>query len=303
MPRSQMRPSLALTLASALCLVLGGPVVAAEEPPPITTVNIAPGLDMLVGAGGNIAVSTGAEGPVLVDDQFAYMVPGIVEAVAAIQPGGIRFVINTHLHGDHTGGNEALGELGALIVAHANVRSRMSTRQHAPEIDRDVPPQPAAALPVVTFEDGMALHWNGETIAVEHVAPAHTDGDSIVWFANADAVHMGDTYFNGMYPFIDIFSGGTIGGMIAAADTVLARATDATKIIPGHGALSNRAELTAYRAMLVDVRDRVAAAQAAGTAQAAFVASKPLADLDPVWGGGFMDADRLLALVWADLAD
>ena len=272
------------------------------QPPEIRTIELAEGLHMLMGAGGNIAVSTGEDGPMIVDDQFDYMVPGIRSAVAALQEGPIRFVINTHVHGDHTGGNDALGRLGALIVAHANVRQRMSTRQVAPALSRDDPPRAPESLPVVTFDDGVVLHWNGEEIAVEHVEPAHTDGDSVVWFHHADAVHMGDTYFNGIYPFIDIFSGGSTDGMIAAANAVLARATADTQIIPGHGALSNAAGLRAYRDMLVTVRDRVAAAQAAGTDQADFVASGPLADLDEKWGGGFLNAERLIGLVWPDLA-
>lgn len=274
----------------------------APTPPEIKTLEIAAGLHALIGAGGNIVVSTGEDGPVIVDDQFDYMVPGIRAAVARLQEGPIRFVINTHMHGDHTGGNDALGRLGAVIVAHANVRERMSTRQVAVPLGRDDPPRAPESLPVVTFDEGVVLHWNGEEIAVEHVDPAHTDGDSLVWFEKAGAVHMGDTYFNGMYPFIDIFSGGSIAGMIEAADAVLGRASADTVIVPGHGPLSNAAELRVYRAMLVAVRDRVAAAQVAGADQAEFVASEPLADLDAKWGGGFMRAEQLIGLVWADLA-
>ena len=289
---------------AALAAGLVAPALAQQGDtlPEIQTLELAPGLHMLIGAGGNLAVSTGEDGPVIIDDQFDYMVPGIRAAVAALQEGPIRFVINTHFHGDHTGGNDALGRLGTLIVAHANVRVRMSERQVTPLLGRDDPPRAPESLPVVTFDDGVVLYWNGEEIAVEHVDPAHTDGDSLVWFPGAGAVHMGDTYFNGFYPFIDVFSGGTIGGMIAAANAVLGRASADTKIIPGHGPLSNSAELAAYRDMLVTVRDRVAAAQAAGTEQADFIASAPLADLDPMWGGGFLKADQVLGLVWADLA-
>jgi glyoxylase-like metal-dependent hydrolase (beta-lactamase superfamily II) len=289
----------------ALSALLGAAPAASQQnqaPPAIQAVEIAEGLTVLFGAGGNIVVSSGADGPIIVDDQFDYMVPGVQEAVAALQEGPIRFVINTHHHGDHTGGNDALGRLGSVIIAHANVRKRMSERQVAPLLGRDDPPRAAESLPVVTFDDGMVLHWNGEEIAVEHVEPAHTDGDSLVWFHRAGAVHMGDTYFNGMYPFVDIFSGGTTAGIIGAADAVLARADGATKIVPGHGPLSNVTELRAYRDMLTTVRDRVSAAQAAGTEQAAFVASAPLSDLDAKWGGGFMKAEQLLGLIWADLA-
>ncbi len=295
----------ALPFVLLAALVLGGTSALAQQgqtPPEIRSVEIGEGLVLLYGAGGNIVVSTGDDGPIVVDDQFDYMVPGIRSAVAALQEGPIRFVINTHHHGDHTGGNDRLGGLGAVIVAHANVRKRMNARQVAPSIGRDDPPRAAESLPVVTFDDGVVLHWNGEKIAVEHVAPAHTDGDSMVWFQRAGVVHMGDTFFNGIYPFIDIFSGGSIDGMIAAADAVLARASAETKIVPGHGPLSNAAELRAYRAMLATVRERVVAAQAAGTAQADFIASAPLADLEANWGGGFMKAEQLLGLVWTDLA-
>jgi glyoxylase-like metal-dependent hydrolase (beta-lactamase superfamily II) len=257
---------------------------------------------MLMGQGGNIAVSTGADGPVLVDDQFAPLVPKIEAAVRAIQDAPIRFVVNTHWHGDHTGGNDPLGKAGALIVAHHNVRQRMSTRQFMAAMQREVPPSPPGALPVVTFEQGVTLHWNGEQIEVEHVAPAHTDGDSLIWFRRADAVHTGDTFVNGSYPFIDHSSGGSFDGLIAACDRVLAGSGAATKIIPGHGPLATQADLRAYREMLGKVRERVAGAIAKGTGQDAFIASKPLADLDPEWGGGFMKAEVFLATVWADLS-
>jgi glyoxylase-like metal-dependent hydrolase (beta-lactamase superfamily II) len=205
-------------------------------------------------------------------------------------------------HLDHTGGNEPLGKTGALIVAHHNVRQRMSTKQFMARMQREVPPAPAEALPVVTFEQGVTLHWNGEQIEVEHVAPAHTDGDSLVWFRSNDAVHTGDTFVNGSYPFVDHSSGGSFDGLIAACDRVLAGVGAATKIIPGHGPLATPADLRAYREMLGTVRRRVADAIAKGTSQEAFLASKPLADLDPRWGGGFMKADAFLQTVWAELS-
>lgn len=293
------RSVLALVLLSLASL---SAIPTRAEPVPVETIDVGPGLHLLMGRGGNVAVSTGSDGPVLVDDQYADMVPGITAAVAALQPGPIRFVINTHYHGDHTGGNDALGRAGALIVAHENVRERMRKPHVVPALGIEDAARAAVSLPVVTFADGVDLHWNGAEIHVEHVAPAHTDGDAIVWFPQAGAVHMGDTFFNGIYPFIDVFAGGSIAGMIAAADIVLRRAPDDTKIIPGHGPLAAKPELRAFREMLVTVRDRVSAAQAAGESREAFVARKPLSDLDPVWGGGFLDADRFLGLVWLDLA-
>jgi glyoxylase-like metal-dependent hydrolase (beta-lactamase superfamily II) len=226
---------------------------------------------------------------VLVDDQFAPLAPRILAAVKALQDAPVRFVINTHWHLDHTGGNEPFGTGGALIVAHTNVRRRMSTTQFIAAFQREVPPAPAIALPVVTFDDGVTLHWNGEEIAVEHVPPAHTDGDALVWFRTANAVHTGDTYVSGRFPFVDVSSGGSLAGVISAAEGVLARASPETKIIPGHGPLSNAAELRVWREMLVDVQGRVNAALAAGKTLEAFSAEQPLADLEMRYGqgGGF----------------
>jgi glyoxylase-like metal-dependent hydrolase (beta-lactamase superfamily II) len=226
----------------------------------IETVPVAPGVAMLVGRGGNIGVSTGADGVFLIDDQFAPLTPKILAAVAKLSEAPVRFLLNTHWHGDHTGGNENVAGQGAVLVAHDHVRERMSREQVMKALDRTVPASPPAALPVVTFGADLTLHWNGDAIHAIHVPNAHTDGDAIVHFTRANVLHMGDTYFAGRFPFIDVDSGGSIDGVIAAVDRGLALADAATKIIPGHGALSNRAELAAYRAMLATVRERVQAA-------------------------------------------
>jgi cyclase len=271
----------------------------------LKTTKLAPGVAMLEGvggfAGGNVAVSYGADGTVVVDDQFAPMVPKIEAAVRALQDGPVRFVINTHWHYDHVSGNEALHGSGAVIFAQENVRKRMSVDQFSKIMNRSIPASPAAALPVVTFVDGIVLNWNGETIRVEHTAPAHTDGDSHVWFENANAVHMGDTFVNGFFPFVDVESGGTVDGLIAAADRVLKRANAQTQIVPGHGPLAKRADLEKFRAMLVDVKGRVAKAIKSGKTKEQYVASKPLADLDAEWGDGFMKTDQFIAIVWTSL--
>ena len=268
----------------------------------IQTHPLAEGLHMLVGQGGNIVVSTGADGPVLVDDQFAPLAPKIEAAVQALQDRPVRFVINTHWHGDHTGGNEPFGKGGALIVAHENVRRRMSTKQFMAALQREVPPAPAVALPVVTFDDGVTLHWNGDEIAVEHVEPAHTDGDALVWFRKSNVLHTGDTYVAGMLPFVDVSSGGTLAGIIASAEHVLAQTNPETKIVPGHGPLSNAAELREWREMLIAARDRVSRALAAGKSLEAFQAESPLADFAPRYGKGFLNAERFLAIIWSDLS-
>lgn len=293
-----------LVLAAVLC-GLAAPALAQDvdfEKVEIRTQAVAPGLAVLFGQGGNIAVSTGADGPVLVDDQFAPLAPKILAAVKKLQDAPVRFVINTHWHFDHTGGNEPFGAAGALIVAHENVRRRMSTKQFMAALGREFPPSPAAALPVVTFDDGVTLHWNGEEIFVEHVSAAHTDGDALVWFRRADAVHTGDTYVAGMFPFVDSGSGGTLAGVIRSAGRVLSRISPETKIIPGHGPVSNVAELHAWREMLVVVRDRVHAALAAGKSLDDYAAERPLADLESRYGQGFMNAERFLRIVWGDLA-
>jgi len=269
----------------------------------IVTTPLADGLAMLVGQGGNIVVSTGADGPVIVDDQFAPLVPKIEAAVRKLQDAPVRFVINTHHHADHTGGNEPLGKAGALIVAQENVRKRLSTDQFSKLLNRTTPASPPEALPVVTFDDGVTLHWNGETIRVEHVAPAHTDGDSHVWFERANAVHMGDTFVNGFYPLVDVESGGELAGLIASAEQVLAHSNDNTKIVPGHGPLAKRADLQRFHDMLVDVRGRIQAGIASGASMEAFIATRPLEDLDETWGGGFLTADQVVTLMWMSLTD
>jgi glyoxylase-like metal-dependent hydrolase (beta-lactamase superfamily II) len=268
----------------------------------IRTVPVADGIHMLMGRGGNIAVFTGEDGPLLVDDQFAPLTPKIVAAVRALQDAPIRFVVNTHWHGDHTGGNENLGRAGALIVAHHHVRRRMAEGLESALRGTTIPPAPPEALPVLTFGEDLDLHWNGGTVEVRHVDPAHTDGDAVVWFREADVVHAGDLYFNGTYPFVDIESGGSVDGMLAGVDAILARAGDRTRIIPGHGPLSNRAELRVYRDMLARVRERIAAAITEGKDADATVAARPTADLDAKWGGGFLSPEQFVRILHADLS-
>ena len=296
-------PKTMLLLAALSLLALAAPGRAQDfETARIETVKVADGLHMLIGVGGNLALASGADGALLVDDQYAPMSDKIRAAVRAITPEPVRFVVNTHWHGDHTGGNEEFGRGGAVIVAHENVRRRMSAGQFLELFRRQVPPAPPAALPVVTFSDGVTFHWAGEEIAVRHVARAHTDGDAVVWFRNADAVHTGDLFFHGMYPFIDVQSGGSLAGMIAGVERVLAEAGPATKIIPGHGALSDRAGLEAYRTLLLTVQERVRDAIRRGLTADALVAEAPLAAFEERWGGGFLSAEQFLRIVHADLS-
>ena len=256
------------------------------------------GVYVLTGAGGNIGLSVGKSGTFVIDDQYAPLTDRILAAIRAITPDPVRFVANTHWHGDHTGGNENFGKAGALLVAHENVRQRMSSEQFNAVFDRKTPPSPEAALPVVTFTDAITFHWNGDDIRVYHVPPAHTDTDSIVQFVGADVVHMGDVFFNGSYPFVDTSSGGRVDGVIEAADRALAGTDAATRFIPGHGPVGTRTDLQAYRDMLKVVRDRVVALKAAGKSRDEVIAAKPTADQDAKWGGGFMKPDVFAGILY-----
>lgn len=267
----------------------------------IRTQQLGPGLYLLQGAGGNLGLSTGPEGSFLVDADYAPLTEKIKAAIAKVAPQPLRFVVNTHWHGDHTGGNENAGKTGVVIVAHDNVRARMAVEQVNQLFNRTTPPSPHAALPVITFADGVTFQINGEEVAVFHLPNAHTDGDSVVHFKKADVIHTGDIYFNPSYPFIDASSGGNIDGIIAAAKKIHALADEDTKIIPGHGPLSNKAEIGAYVKMLETARASVAALIAAGKTKEEAVAARPTADLDAVWGKGFMKADTFVGVIYSDL--
>jgi glyoxylase-like metal-dependent hydrolase (beta-lactamase superfamily II) len=291
-------------LAGALwAVLLAAPSLLAQdwEAVEIGTQELAPGVYMMIGSGGNLGVSAGEDGVFLIDDQYAPLTEKIVAAIRAVSDAPIRFVLNTHWHGDHTGGNENLGEAGALIVAHDNVRERMSVEQFIEAFDRRTPPSPEGALPVVTFSASVTFHLNGDELFVFHVEHAHTDGDAIIHFRKSNVVHMGDTYFSGGYPFIDVSSGGSIDGMIATADKVLSIVDDDTQIIPGHGEMSNKAKLKEYRAMLAGVRDAVAAQIAQGKSEDDVVAADPTERWNEVWGQAWMDPETFTRIVYSDL--
>lgn len=223
----------------------------------VKTIPITTNVYMLQGAGGNIGVSVGSDAVFVIDDQFAPLTKKILAAIAELTPNPVRFVVNTHWHSDHTGGNENLGQAGAIIYAHENVRRRMTAGQFIDALNSRVEPAPPGALPVVTFKDAVTFHINGDSVTTVHVAPAHTDGDVIIHFTKANVIHMGDTFHNAGLPFVDLSSGGSIHGIIAAADKVLAMSNAQTRIIPGHGPLADRARLKMYRDMVVALRDRV----------------------------------------------
>jgi glyoxylase-like metal-dependent hydrolase (beta-lactamase superfamily II) len=206
---------------------------------------------MLKGSGGNVGISTGEDGLYIIDDQVRPVTPGLLQAIRKISNKPIRFVINTHYHADHTGGNETIGGGGAVIIAHDNIRERMTTAQVSTFMQSTTQPYAEEALPVVTFNDRMSLHLNGETATAYYVANGHTDGDCIIHFPVSNVIHMGDMYFNGLYPYIDLDAGGSIQGMVAAADLALSMANESTRIIPGHGLLAITEDLKSYRDFLV----------------------------------------------------
>jgi cyclase len=267
----------------------------------VKTITVAPGIYMLQGAGGNIGLAVGDDGAFLIDDQYAPLTDKVKAAVAAVTNKPIRFVLNTHWHGDHTGGNENLGAAGALIVAHDNVRTRLVAGQFNEMFNRTVPPAPRAALPVITFSESVTFHLNGDEIYAFHVPPAHTDGDAVVVFRRADVIHTGDLLFNGGYPVFDVASGASLSGWIAAADRVLAVAGPATKLIPGHGELATPGDLRDFRDMLSTVRERVLPLVKAGKSADEVIAAAPLADLEGRWGKSFVKVADFLRAVHGGL--
>ena len=264
---------------------------------------VANGVSMIEGAngfaGGNVAVTVGNDGVFLIDDELAPLSAKLKAALATISKKPVRFVVNTHWHTDHTGGNPAMAATGAVIVAHENVRKRLSVDQVIEFMGNKMTIQalPPAALPVVTFTDDVTLNLNGDEVHVMHVPPAHTDGDSIVHFKKANVIHTGDTVGGG-FPLVDAGSGGAFDGFISAADKVLALADDKTKIIPGHGPIMTKADVTAFRQMLLEVRDRVEKLMAAKKTVEEAKAAKPLADLEPKWGQGFIHGDFVIEAVY-----
>jgi glyoxylase-like metal-dependent hydrolase (beta-lactamase superfamily II) len=263
---------------------------------------VAPGVAVLFGAGGNIGLSYGTDGNILIDDQYAPLTPKILAAIRTVDPDPVRFVVNTHWHGDHTGGNEALGNAGAVIVAHDNVRRRLSVDTFFRTMNQQIKATPKAGLPVVTFTREVSLNLNGDQLQVVHVPNAHTDGDALVYWTGANVLHMGDTFFHkATYPFIDRESGGSIDGMIAAVDRGLAIVKPGGRVIPGHGPVATVAELRGYRAMLADVRAKVAAGIRAGRTKAQVVASRPTAPYTEIATNGFITPTRFVETMYDEL--
>lgn len=244
-------------------------------------------VNVILGAGGNITVLAGRDGKVLIDAGFAGARPKITTALASISSDPIKYLINTHWHFDHTDGNEWLHSAGALILAHTNTRKHLSTTTRVEGWNFTFSPSPPGAIPAEVFDDERTLDLNGTMIALKHYAPSHTDSDISVHYTNADIFHVADTFWNGYYPFIDYSTGGSIDGMIRAAEANLAKVTDATIIIPGHGPVGDKSQLTFYLDLLVDTREKVATLKKQGRSLDDVVAARPTAATDATWGNGF----------------
>ncbi len=266
----------------------------------VQTIKVTENIYMLVGGGGNIGVSAGPDGILLIDSQFAQLLEKIKAEIAKINSGPIRIVCNTNWHYDHVSGNEPLAKAGALIIAHENTRRGMASEQNFPEFGQKFPPYPETALPAVTFRESLTLYFNGDEIQVLHIPNAHSDADLVFYFRKANVIHTGDIFFPGMYPFIDVAHGGSVAGVIAGADKIAAMIDSSTKIIPGHGPLSDRQGVLAYRDMLAAVRDRIAKLIQEGKTLEQVLEAKPTADFDKTIAPS-IPVEMFVKIVYSDL--
>ncbi|MFN2529685.1 MAG: MBL fold metallo-hydrolase [Pyrinomonadaceae bacterium] len=283
-------------------LVLAGVVHAQQDFSKIEVkaTKVAGNVYMLEGSGGNIGVSVGADGILIVDDQFAPLADKIKAALKTLGEGKLKFVLNTHWHGDHTGGNIAFGP-DAPIIAQDNVRKRMSTEQKSEFFKNTTPASPQQALPVITFDQSLSVHFNGEEIRVIHFPHGHTDGDSVIFFTGSNVVHMGDDFFAGSFPFVDLESGGSVEGLIKNVSEIIPKLPQGVKIIPGHGPLSTVAELQSYHRMLMETTDIVRKKKTAGKTLEQ-IKAEGLPDEWKPWGTGFIKTDSWLEIVYRSLS-
>ncbi len=256
-------------------------------------------VSVLEGSGGNIAVLTGSDGKLLVDAGITASRPQITEALAGLSDDPVKHLINSHWHFDHTDGNEWLHSIGAEITAHENTRKHLSVTTRVEDWNFTFPSAPPGALPTKLFESEQTLHLNSSTLALKKYSPAHTDSDISVYFTEADVIHVADTFWNGHFPFIDYSTGGSIDGMIRAAEANVAKVTDKTIVIPGHGPIGDKSQLTQFRDMLLSIREKVSALKKEGKSRDEVVATKPTADYDAKWGGFVIDGDFFTRLVYA----
>jgi glyoxylase-like metal-dependent hydrolase (beta-lactamase superfamily II) len=255
---------------------------------------------MLEGAGGNIGVSVGSDGILIVDDQFAPLAEKIKTALKTLGDGKLKFILNTHWHGDHTGSNAILGR-EAPIIAHDNVRKRLSTEQKIEFFKMTVPPSPAEALPVITFDNSLSVHFNGEEIKVIHFPHGHTDGDSVIFFTKSNVVHLGDDFFAGRFPFVDLDSGGSVQGLAKNIGEIIPKIPAGAKLIPGHGPISTLDDLKAFHLMLIETTD-VVRKKIAAKKTLEQIKSEGLPAEWKSWGEGFVKTDQWIQLVYASLS-
>jgi glyoxylase-like metal-dependent hydrolase (beta-lactamase superfamily II) len=278
----------------------------AQEQPEVRVESqqLAKNLYLLMDSGGmgNTTVLTGDDGVLMVDTKVPGTVDKLLEKIHELSEKPIRFAILTHWHFDHIGGNEKVAETGAAIFAHENVRKRMGMAHDMKVLNVKVPPAPESARPLMTYSKDTTFHLNGEDVKVFHIKPGHTDGDSVVFYQKANVIHMGDLYFEGMYPYIGIYSGGSINGMIDVIHQVLPMMDENTKVVPGHGPLSNVTKLREYVSMLTEIRDKISRLMKQGKTMEEVVAAKPTGAFDDKWGKGLLSPDRFAALVYMDLS-
>lgn len=275
------------------------PAAAARQAPQeLTTQQLADGLTVVMGDGGNVAVLAGPEGLLVVDTGLKPQADDLIKSIHGIKESPVKLVVNTHWHFDHVGGNEAFGKTGVPILAHTNTRKRLSTDQTVEFLEMKAPAMPKAAVPVRVFDKELKLNWGAEKIHLLHIADAHTDTDILLHFTKSNVLHTGDLLFNGLYPFIDYSSRGWIGGMVRAADRILAMTDSQTKIIPGHGPIATRDDVKSFRDMLASIQANVEKLIKEGKSADEAVAAKPTAEFDEKWGKGFLPPDRFAKLVY-----
>jgi cyclase len=268
---------------------------------PIQAQPLTDSITMLSGPGGNVVVLNGADGKLMGDTFVQPAWPHLKDALDKIGNAPIKTAIDTHWHFDHSDNNAMLRAAGATLVAHANTKKRMSETHTLAVLNLTFPPSPAEALPQQTFAQTHKITMNGETVSLVHIPPAHTDSDIYLHFEKGNVLQTGDVFFNGIYPYIDDGTGGSVSGMIAGATKLLAAADNNTKIVPGHGPLGNKADVMKYRDMLTTVRDRLQKLKSSGKSMQEAVAAKPLNDLDPIWGKGLFNSDTFIQIAYPAL--
>lgn len=289
------------TLFAALTIAIALPNATFAQNPTLKTTSITPHLHMLSGNGGNIGLLIGPDGTFLIDDQMAPVGPELMKTIKNLGGENPRFLINTHYHFDHTGGNEAIGIAGTTIVSHDNVRKKLAEGSMISAFNAKAPPVPANALPAVTFSKSMHFHINGDTLRAVHFPRAHTDGDSVIYFESNNVLHTGDIFFNGFYPFIDTENGGSLVGTIAAVQMLIKTTDDETKIIPGHGPLATRDDLIAYQDMLTFANASMRDLKKAGKSLEEAIAANPMEDYDAKWGGKLFTTEKWIGLMYASI--